>query len=177
MFVRAQLAILLLAVPVWCGCDVAPLDDSVSGHPMQGEPAPLFTSTTLDDQPFELASHVGQNVVILDFWATWCGPCTRSLPTLSEVAAEYRSRGVELFAVDIGEANDEVREFLDRSGLELSVVMDPDGSISDRYGVEGIPHTVIIGRDGIVRFVHIGASPGLRGELTHVLDELTTAGG
>ncbi len=118
---------------------------------------------------------MNRDVLILDFWATWCGPCRQALPTLVEVASEYKERGVKLFAVDLGETPDEVRQFLDDSGLDLTVVMDDDGSIAERYHVEAIPQTVIIGRDGMVRYVHVGTSPSLKSELTHVLDKLAPA--
>jgi peroxiredoxin len=166
---RAWLSIFgLLAVVSWLGCDAVSHND----HPLVGHKAPLFTAAMLDERPFDLAQHVGQNVVILDFWSTWCGPCTRSLPTLCDVAAQYRDRGVEFFAVDIGETPDDVRRFLESSSLDLTVVMDPDGAISDLYQVEPIPHTVIIGIDGKVRFVHVGASQNLRAELIRELDKL-----
>ncbi len=169
MFSRARLSIFgVLAVVLWLGCDAA----LESNHPLVGHKAPLFTATMLDQRPFDLAQHVGKNVVILDFWSTWCGPCIKALPMLSDVAAEYKDRGVEFFAVDIGETPEEVRQFLDSTSLDLAVVMDPDGAISDLYQVEPIPHTVIIGTDGIVRFVHVGASRNLRAELTRELDRL-----
>ena len=169
MFARARLSIFsVMAVLSWLGCDAT----SQSDHPLVGRKAPLFTATMLDQRPFDLAQYVGKNVVILDFWSTWCGPCIKALPTLSDVAAEYRDRGVEFFAVDIGETPEDVRQFLNSTSLDLAVVMDPDGAISDLYLVEPIPHTVIIGIDGTVRFVHIGASKNLRAELTRELDLL-----
>ncbi len=150
------------------GCSMPAGDD----HPLVGQQAPLFAASLLDDSPFDLADYVGRDVIILDFWATWCGPCQQALPTLSDVAAQFKDRGVRFFAVDIEETPDDVRRFLDESSLGLTVVMDRDGSISSQYGVNGIPQTVIIGTDGRVRFVHVGLSGDLRQRLTRELNEL-----
>jgi peroxiredoxin len=144
-------------------------------HPLVGKQAPAFTATRLDDTPFDLTDHLGKDVVILDFWATWCGPCRQALPILSGVAAEYKGRGVEFFAVDLSETPAEVQQFLDDSGLDVPVVMDADGSVAEKYGVEAIPQTVIIGRDGVVRFVHIGTQPSLESRLKQELDGLISA--
>jgi thiol-disulfide isomerase/thioredoxin len=146
-------------------------DSSEAAHPLVGQAAPQFTATFLDGSPFDLAQQQGK-VVILDFWATWCGPCRAALPTLSEVAAEYRDRGVVFFAVDLGESPEEIKPFLDQSGLDLTVVLDRDGAIAKQYLVEGIPQTVILDQQGKVRFVHVGLSDDLRQRLSRELDEL-----
>lgn len=172
MIARAGLGVAcVLSLVLWLGCEAQPGAD----HPLVGHKAPLFSSTLLDGSPFDLAQYLGTNVVILDFWATWCGPCRRSLPTVSQVAAEYKDRGVEFFAVDCGETPDEVRQFLEATTLNLAVVMDRDGAIGNLYNVEGIPQTVIIGKDGTVQVVHVGASGDLRAQLTRELDELVAA--
>jgi len=82
---------------------------------------------------------------------------------------------VVLFAVDLGESPEEIKPFLDQSGLDLTVVLDPDGSIAKQYLVEGIPQTVIIDQQGVVRRVHIGLSGDLRERLSRELGELVSA--
>jgi thiol-disulfide isomerase/thioredoxin len=170
MLPRARLWVVgVVLVAMVLGCEMPATKHS---HALVGKKAPVFAATLLDGRPFELADYLGQKVIILDFWATWCGPCRQALPTLVEVAAEYRERGVEFFAVDIGETPQEVQQFLDDTPLDLTVVMDRQGPVSDLYQVEFMPQTVIIGRDGTVRFVHVGASGDLRSQLTRELDEL-----
>ncbi len=142
-------------------------------HPLVGKPAPPFDSSYLDGAPFDLGQHLGKDVVVLDFWATWCGPCVASMPTLSEVTNEFRDRGVRLFAVNCAEQPKEVKDFVEQSGLELTVVMDPEGQISKAYGADGIPQTVLIDRQGKVRFVHVG-SQNLREWLTEKLNILSS---
>jgi thiol-disulfide isomerase/thioredoxin len=156
------------------GCirpDDAVIESNEASHPLVGQLAPQFTATLLDGSPFDLAQQQGK-IVILDFWATWCGPCREALPTLSEVAADYRDRGVVLFAVDLQETPAEIKPFLDQSGLDLTVVLDSDGAIAKQYLVEGIPQTVILDQQGKVRFVHVGLSGDLRQRLSRELDEL-----
>ncbi len=154
------------------GCQPAAQSDDDT-HALSGQPAPHFSTTYLDGSPFELANQTNSKVVVLDFWATWCGPCRAAMPTLSEVTNQFRDRGVEFYAVNCAEQPPVVQSFLEQSGLELTVIMDPDGSISKAYGVEGIPQTVLIDRQGKVRFVHVGLSPNLRAKLTAELTELT----
>lgn len=162
----------LLTAGILCGvaffgCE-AP---SETGHALVGHQAPPFTATMLDDRPFDLAEYLGKNVIVLDFWATWCGPCRQALPTISEVTARYKNQGVEFFAVDVGESAEVVQQFLDETGLHLAVIMD-QGPVSDRYQVEFLPQTVIIGRDGTIAAVHVGSSSNLEAELTRELDAL-----
>ena len=124
-------------------------------HPLLGEAAPGFVTETLDGKPFELAKQQGK-VVVLDFWATWCGPCVKALPIVAEVAKELSDEGVLVFAVNVGEAADEIKPFLMRLGVEIPVLLDPDGEIADSSGAEAIPQTVLIGKDGRVEVVHVG---------------------
>jgi thiol-disulfide isomerase/thioredoxin len=175
MQARALLGLVGLAGALWLGCEMGSTH-SGSDHPLVGKKAPLFAGTLLDGSPFDLAQHLGQKVVILDFWATWCPPCREGLPTIAEVAAEYQGRGVEFFAIDCGESPEDVRQFLAQTGLRLTVVMDRDGAIGNLYQVDGIPQTVIIGKDGTVRVVHVGLTANLKSDLAHELDGLVDAG-
>lgn len=169
MIARAPLLVAgVLSLVFLPGCE----SQSGESHPLTGRKAPLFTATMLDGASFDLAQYLGKNIVILDFWATWCGPCRQALPILSQVAAEYQDRGVEFFAVDLRESPEDVQQFLDETMLSLAVVMDRDGAISDLYQVEYVPQTVIIGKDGTVAVVHVGSSSGLKAQLTRELDQL-----
>jgi thiol-disulfide isomerase/thioredoxin len=94
-------------------------------------------------------------VTVLDFWATWCGPCIRAMPKLDALAAEHPD--VDVLAVNLDDAA-EARALLDRRGWTRLRLLADDGVASDRYGVTTIPHTVVIDRDGIVRHVARGGS-------------------
>lgn len=141
-------------------------------HPLLGKPAPEFSLPLLDGGKMELASHKDKEIVILDFWATWCGPCRRAMPILVEVARQYAEKGVRFYAVNQQEGADEIKAFLQELKLECTVALDADGKIGELYGAEGIPQTVIIDKKGKVQSVHVGFLPGLKSILTGELDEL-----
>lgn len=124
-------------------------------HPLLGRQAPEFTTEDLDAKKFELVGQRGK-VVVLDFWATWCGPCVEAMPVISEVAGEMAEQGVVVFAVNIGEGAEEIKPFMSRLQLGLPVLMDPEGKIAAAYAATAIPQTVLIGKDGRVEGVHVG---------------------
>lgn len=168
----AQFVMVLSLASGLLGCTDRPRSASHDRHELVGRKAPLFTATTLDERPFDLGEHLGQGVIILDFWATWCGPCVAALPVLAEVAGEYQGKGVQFFAVNLSEDPEAVRAFLDEHKIDLRIVMDRDGAIGDLYKVEAIPQTVIIDKEGTVQVVHVGVPPNLKNELSRDLDEL-----
>ena len=144
-----------------------PFDTSeTSDHPLVGETAPDFEVASLDGGKLDLAQHLGKNVLILDFWATWCGPCVRALPVLAEVAASYQAKGVVFYAMNQREEPAVIKAFLERSGLKLTVGLDRDGKVGALYDVEGIPQTVLIDKKGNVAAVHVGFAEDLKERLT-----------
>ena len=124
-------------------------------HPMVGQAAPEFELPDLSGKMVSLASLKGKTV-ILDFWATWCGPCKQGLPILMEIAKSRAADNVVLWSVDMGEPATKVQQFLERSKWDLNVMLDQKNQVAKKYGVRGIPHTVVIGPDGIVQLVEIG---------------------
>ena len=124
--------------------------------PMLGMVAPDVELELLGGGRFKLSSHKGKEVVMLDFWATWCGPCRLGMPAISEVAKEYKDKGVVLYAVNQGESRELAESYLASSGLDLVVARDPKYVASQLYKVSGIPRTVIIGKDGIIHSAHNG---------------------
>jgi peroxiredoxin len=141
-------------------------------HPLLGEPAPPFETVDPEGQAIDLSKQLGQSVVMLDFWATWCGPCVQAMPQVEAVAKKFADRGLVFYAVNAGEDADTVKEFLKTSELDVPVAMDPEGKINELYGVNGIPQTVLIGKDGKVQVVHIGYSEDLGKELTKNVEDL-----
>jgi thiol-disulfide isomerase/thioredoxin len=141
--------------------------------PLVGQPAPPFKLQTLDGKNFELDDLRGQ-VVVLDFFANWCGPCVQAMPQVEAVADELADRGVKLVAVNMQEDADSVRGLLARLEIEPIVVLDIDGATAQKYQVSAIPQTVIIDRDGKVARLFVGGGPqfvaDLRTALQAVLD-------
>jgi thiol-disulfide isomerase/thioredoxin len=94
------------------------------------------------------------------------------MPILMEVAKEYKDRGVVLYAVNLQESTDVIQSFLASQQWELTVALDKSGDAAKQFMVGGIPHTVIIGKDGVIRFVHIGFSPDMKEKLRTELQSL-----
>ena len=122
---------------------------------LTGQPAPNFTAKTLDGKSVSLRSLRGKPVVV-DFWATWCPPCRRSMPVLDEVYRAHREKGLKVVGVSTDHGRDEVSEFLKDNGVSFPVLwLDPEseaGSATDKaYGITAIPRTIFIDKDGIVR--------------------------
>ena len=138
-------------------------------HPMEGQKAPDFTLSLLDGSKVHL-SQLHDKVVVIDFWAT--GASARNLPDFAEVQNPLHQKGVEFYAINQKESPERVSKFLQDRGLDISVGLDRDGSIADLYKVTGLPETVIIGKDGLVKVVHIGYSPLLKQMLVREISAL-----
>ena len=145
---------------------------SADGNALLNKPAPDLTLDTIGGGKLELASLKNNNVVVLDFWATWCPPCRQALPILASVTKSYEDKGVKFFAVDLKEEQGKIQEFLKNQNLNINVALDKDGSAAEKYGVSGIPQSVIIGKDGMVKVVHVGFSDSLKTNLPIELDQV-----
>lgn len=141
-------------------------------HPLLGKVAPPFTLENLDGKPVDLARHLGKEIVILDFWATWCGPCIAAMPEVRATADKFAKRGVALYFVNLQEDAETIRAFLEEQKLDVPVALDIEGAVAAEYGVTGIPQTVIIGKDGKVQVVHVGFSDKLQQQLTAEIEDL-----
>ena len=137
--------------------------------PLLGKPAPDVQLKLFDGGDFSLASHRGKNIVMLDFWATTCGPCVQEMPILAEVARQFSDQGVVFCALNLGEDAETIRRFLEELDLDITVGLDPDGSAGRAYGLQGIPTLVLINKETIVQAVHVGYRPDIKEILTEQL--------
>lgn len=139
-----------------------------------GQAAPAFDLPTGDGRSLSLASLKGK-VVLVDFWASWCGPCATAFPALENLFQEYRSRGFEVMAINLDEKRADAERFLADRPHAMSVVFDSGGKAARAFGLEGMPTSYLLGRDGRVRFVHVGYTPGAienyRREVEQLLNE------
>lgn len=103
----------------------------------------------------DLAAQRGK-VVYLDFWASWCGPCKQSFPWLMQLQSSYGPRDFVVIAVNVDHDRARAEAFLQRTGSDLQVVYDPKGELAAKYNIKGMPSSVLIGRDGRVRYGHTG---------------------
>ncbi|MFV2067953.1 MAG: TlpA family protein disulfide reductase [Pirellulales bacterium] len=142
--------------------------------PLVGATSPPLAVELVGGGQFCLEDHADR-VVVLDFWASWCGPCVRALPETIATVNEFPSDKVRLVAVNQLEAEEAISAFLEARQWDVAVGLDLEGDISRAFQVEVIPQTVVIGPDGKVERVFIGAQLGLQKELKQVLKRLTTS--
>lgn len=126
-----------------------------------GSAAPDFRAVTLDAHPVArgIADYRGQ-VVLLNLWATWCGPCEWEMPSIQELHNDFAASGLKVIAVAVDDPGFEqrVREFVARKGLTFEILSEGSGRIEADYEARGIPATYLIGRDGLIRKRVAGAS-------------------
>lgn len=143
--------------PDW---DVAADDGGQSaGSQLIGQVAEDFELSLLDGTRFRLSDHADK-IVVLDFWATWCGPCVAALPDYVAATSRFDASKVIFVAVNQQESSDQIRSFLFERELSPAVALDRDGSAGEKFRVSGIPHTVILGKGNVVEDVHVGYQQG-----------------
>jgi peroxiredoxin len=127
-------------------------------------PAPSFALQSSTGEHVSLASLKGK-VVMVNFWATWCVPCRQEMPHLQALYERYESLGFELLAVNVEKNSaDGVRKWLEETPVTFPVLLDGNNQVSKLYKVQTMPSTVLIGRDGTMRFIHHGYKPGYENE-------------
>lgn len=148
---------ILLLGSSWVWLNRVPLSASARARtpqPAIDHPAPPFTLTTLAGDEFSLGAAQGKPVV-LNFWATWCGPCQRELPALQAAAERYGDR-VLIVGVDQGEAPEIVQRYVDQLGLTFAIPLDAEFAVGELYNVRGLPTTYFIDRQGVIRQMWLG---------------------
>ncbi|MCI0365923.1 MAG: redoxin domain-containing protein [Phycisphaerales bacterium] len=154
-------------------------DDSQQQE-LVGKPAPDFTGLDLEGKPVSLADYRGR-VVMLDFWATWCGPCVQAIPHIQKLADKFADKPVTVLGMNRDQPGSEsrVKKFLEKKKITFRQVMPQDAdeagegeSIAEKYFVQGIPCSVLIDQQGIVQSVHVGFMPGAEDELAEQIESL-----
>jgi peroxiredoxin len=121
-----------------------------------GQAAPDFSLPDLANQPVTLSSFRGRKVVVLDFWATWCGPCRMAMPGLQTLQEDLKDRGVELVSVKLAKPVQRVSSFIARKKNTFRTVLDREGAVANQYGVRAIPVLVVVDKQGLVRRLQVG---------------------
>ena len=130
--------------------------------------ADISLATYPDQGKHTFSSDHGQ-VVIIDAWATWCGPCVRSLPQLQTLQRDYARRGVRVYAVSVDEDRAQIPHFLARAGVELPVLVDPGGFVlEDRLKLRQMPTTWVVDRSGHIRYTQ----ESFEGNLDHLRSQV-----
>ncbi len=122
-------------------------------------PAPQFTLAARGGHSVSLAQYRGK-VVMINFWASWCGPCRQEMPLLESIYKRYNRLGFTLLGVNVEPDSKAAEEWLKDTPVSFPILFDTDSAVSKLYEVAGMPSTVIIDRTGKLRMVHRGYKPG-----------------
>lgn len=121
----------------------------------KGKKAPDFVLVDLDGTKHKLSDYEGQGV-FLNFWGTWCKPCEKEMPYINNQYKQYKNQGVQVLAVNVGESELAVGKFASRYKLEFPIVIDKDGQVMNAYGINPLPITFLIDKEGMVVKSHTG---------------------
>lgn len=138
--------------------------------------APDFELKDSSGKVVHLSDYKGK-VVLLDFWATWCGPCMQTMPLVEKALEEFDPKQVRLVAVNLEEPAKNVQSVLARHNLHVPVALDEDGVAARKYEANAIPQTVIVDREGKVHRLYVGGGPDMVEQLTASLKELLAPAG
>lgn len=133
--------------------------------------APDFTLHAMTGANLQLKDQRGR-VVMVNFWATWCGPCREEMPQLNRLYEKYRASGFVLLGVNVDDDTSKAAEVAKKLGLTFPVLLDTDKKVSKLYDLSTMPSTVIIDRDGKVRYVHRGYLAGYEDNYEKQIREL-----
>jgi peroxiredoxin len=125
-----------------------------------GSAAPDFTLKSASGENLKLSEYRGE-VVLINFWASWCGPCRQEMPALDELHNRYRALGFTVLGVNVEEDSRKAREVLKDLQVSFPVLLDDRSTVSRLYDIVAMPSTVLVDRNGNIRYLHKGYQPGL----------------
>jgi peroxiredoxin len=132
---------------------------SLAAGSMAGQQAPDFALKSSTGENMRLSEYRG-DVVMINFWATWCGPCQQEMPHLDALYSRYQRVGFNLLGVNVDVDTGRAMDMIEDLGVNFPVLFDPRGEVSKLYGVSSMPFTIIVDREGTVRYVHDGYESG-----------------
>jgi len=121
--------------------------------------APDFTLKSSSGENLRLSEFRGE-VVMINFWASWCGPCRQEMPLLDELYSQYKPMGFTILGVNVEEDPAQAKQMLKATPVNFPVLFDNQSEVSKLYNVVAMPSTVLVDRDGNVRYLHQGYKPG-----------------
>lgn len=120
-----------------------------------GKTAPDFALVDMNGEKHKLSDYKGQGV-FLNFWATWCKPCEREMPYINNQYEKYKEQGVQVLAIDVGESDIVVKDYAEKYNLNFPILNDKDSQVMTAYGIDPLPITFLIDKDGKVVKIHKG---------------------
>lgn len=133
-----------------------------SGRALALEPdqdVPDFTLKAMTGENLRLEEMRGQ-VVLINFWASWCGPCRQEMPVLQKIHTRYEPLGFTVLGVNVDEEPKKAERIAERMNLDFPLLLDSKQKVSESFDVNAMPFTVLVDRDGVVRYIHRGYKPG-----------------
>jgi len=158
----------------WIACLAlagTPFATTGAAEALTGTPAADFALKALSGDNVRLSEHLGE-VVMINFWASWCGVCRTEMPRLDKLHATYRSAGLTLFGVNVDEHATDAVDFARTLGVAYPILLDPRKSVGPMYRLDALPMTVLIDRAGVVRYVHHDYSAAIEKQYVAELREL-----
>ena len=137
---------------------------------MEG-PAPDFTLKSLNDGNLKLSEQQG-DVVMINFWASWCGPCRQEMPLLEALYEKYQDLGFTIWGVNVEEDSTAAKNLLKDVTVSFPILFDSENEVSKMYNLIAMPSTVLVDRDGNQRYFHAGYRPGDEAEYERLIREL-----
>ena len=154
------------------GIAVAALCVPLYGHAVAvNDKAPDFTLKSLQGTNLRLDEYRGK-VVLINFWASWCGPCRQEMPLLDRIHQRFSDAGFAVLGVNVEGTVAPAKETAERTHVTFPVLIDENQKVSGMYDLESMPSTLVVDRDGVVRYVHQGYKPGDEAQYLEVVKKL-----
>jgi peroxiredoxin len=153
----AGLALVLLGALLWLSMQSggSQLASGIPAPVQPGNPAPDFELKTLDGETAVLQDHSGE-VILINFWATWCPPCKAEMPDLNAYYLANQEKGFTILGVNAQEDQKTVSNFIQATGFSFPILLDSFGDVANQYQVHSYPTTIVVGRDGEIKYIHNG---------------------
>lgn len=163
-------SVLLLAIVIILALPKSSSGSQPTGYAQIGSPMPDVALQDLDGNTVRISDYAGQPVLV-NAWATWCPPCKAEMPDLQKYYDKHQSNGLVLLAINAGEGPSQVSQFIQQNGFTFPVLLDPAVQALSTLGITSFPTSILVGRDGVVKTMHVGmfTPQALEAEITPLL--------